>query len=155
MQVWESISQPRLSVAHYATRAVPVSVFLITHNCGSITHRFWCPVSRSIRHLRQSLECKLSLLNHIPVHSADWFKYHFQQLYFKADWSKIHFLFTLSLPFNTFVFTLDENMSLLTGLHVWRCTLQQSLVTILSLRERDRDREKEILKQLKKILVQP
>ena len=30
--------------------------------------------------------------NHIPVHDADWFKYHFWQLYFKADWLEIHFL---------------------------------------------------------------
>ena len=42
---------------------------------------------------------------------ADWFKCHVQQLYFKADWSEIHFLSTLSFPFYTFVFTSAENMS--------------------------------------------
>jgi len=69
-------------------------------------------------------------------------------LYFKADWSEIHFLSALSLLFYAFVFTLAENMSLLPGLHVPRSTWQQSLMKILSLRER------EGLKQLKKILVQ-
>ena len=37
---------------------------------------------------------KLCLSNHIPVHDADWFKCHFQQLYFNADWLEIHFLST-------------------------------------------------------------
>ena len=35
---------------------------------------------------------KLCLPNHIPVCDADWFKWKFRQLYFKADWSQIHFL---------------------------------------------------------------
>ena len=40
-----------------------------------------------------------NLPNHIPVCDADWFIRHFWHLYFKADWSEIHFLATLSLPF--------------------------------------------------------
>ena len=56
------------------------------------------------------------LPNQIPVRDADWFKYHFRQLYFKADWSEIHFLFTLSFPFYAFVFTSAENMLLLLSL---------------------------------------
>ena len=51
------------------------------------------------------------LPDHIPVHNTDWFTCHFWQLYFKADWSEIHFLFMLLLPFYAFVFTLAENMS--------------------------------------------
>ena len=39
---------------------------------------------------------KLCLSNHIPVHDADWFKCHFQQLYLKTDWLEIHFLSMLS-----------------------------------------------------------
>ena len=50
----------------------------------------------------------------------------------------------LSLPFYASVSTLAENMSFLPGLHVRRSAWQQSLVKILSLRER------EVLKQLKK-----
>ena len=65
-------------------------------------------------------------------------------MYFKAEWSEIHFLSTLSLPFYVVFFTLAENMLLLPGLHVRRSAWQQSLVKILSLRE------KELLKQLKK-----
>ena len=53
---------------------------------------------------QQGWERKLCLPNHIPVRSADWFKCHFRQLYFKADWSEIHFY--------AFVFTLAENMLL-------------------------------------------
>ena len=45
------------------------------------------------------------MLNHIPVRDAVWFKRHFRQLYFKADWSEIHFLSKLSLPFYVSVFT--------------------------------------------------
>ncbi len=37
---------------------------------------------------------KICLPNHILVRDADWFKCHFRQLYFKAGWSEIHFLFT-------------------------------------------------------------
>ena len=96
---------------------------------------------------RQDLERK-NLRNYIPVHDADWFKCYFWQLYFKTDWLEIHFLSKLSLPFCTFVFTSAENMSLLPGLHVQRNAQQQSLMKILCLRER------EVLKQLKKILVQ-
>ena len=90
---------------------------------------------------------KLCLANHIPVRDADWFKCHFRQLYFKADWSEIHFLSTLSLPFYAFVFISAENVSFLPGLHVRRSARQQSLMKILSLRKR------EVLKQLKKIPV--
>jgi len=78
---------------------------------------------------------KLCLPNHIVVRGADWFKCHFWQLYFKADWLEIHFL--------------SEDMSLVSGLHVQRSNWQQSLIKILSWRER------EGLKQLKKILAQP
>ena len=48
--------------------------------------------------------------HHIPVHDADWFKCNFWQLYFKADWSEIHFFSVLSFPFYSFVFTLAENI---------------------------------------------
>ena len=41
---------------------------------------------------QQGWERKLCLPNHIPVRNADWFKCHFWQLYFKADWSEINFL---------------------------------------------------------------
>ena len=59
---------------------------------------------------------KLCLPNHIPVREAVWFKRHFRQLYFKADWSEIHFLSKLSLPFYVSVFTsAGEKMSLLPG----------------------------------------
>ena len=58
---------------------------------------------------------KLCFPNHIPVRDAVWFKHHFRQLYFKADWSEIHFLSKLSLPFYVSVFTSAENMSLLPG----------------------------------------
>ena len=54
----------------------------------------------------------------------------------------------LSFPFYANVFTLAENMSLLPGLHVWRNAWRQSLIKILLLMDR------EVLKQLKKILVQ-
>jgi len=82
---------------------------------------------------------KLCLPNHIPVRNADWFKCHFWQLYFKADWSEIHFISTLSFPFYAFVLTWAENISLvLPGLHVWRSTWQQSLRKISPLRERKR-----------------
>ena len=60
----------------------------------------------------------LCLPNHIPVCSAHWFKCHFRQLYSKADWSEIHFLCKLSLPFYAFIFTSPENMLLLPGLHM-------------------------------------
>ena len=56
---------------------------------------------------------KFCLPNHIPVRDADWFKRHFRQLYFKTDWSEIHFLSKLSFPFYVSVFTSAENMSLL------------------------------------------
>ena len=69
---------------------------------------------------------------------------HFWQLYFKADWLEIHFLSILSFPFDAFIFTSDENVLLLPGLHVQRSTRQQSLMKILSLRER------EVLKRMKK-----
>ena len=92
---------------------------------------------------------KFCLPNHIPVCDADWFKCHFWQLYFKTNWSKIHILSKLSLPFYTFVFTSAEFFSLLPGLYMQKSTQQQSLIKILSLRER------EVLKQLKKIPVQP
>ena len=78
---------------------------------------------------------KLCLANHIPVRDADWFKCHFRQLYFKADWSQIHFLSKLSFPFYAFVFTSAENTLLLPGLHVQWSARQQSLMKILSLRE--------------------
>ena len=61
-------------------------------------------------------------------------------MYFIADWLEIHFLFTVSLPFYAFVFTLAENVS--------KKCLEQSLMKILL-------REREVLKQLKKILAQP
>ena len=48
--------------------------------------------SASVKPDQQGWERKLCLPNHIPVRSADWFKCHFWQLYFKADWSEIHFL---------------------------------------------------------------
>ena len=38
---------------------------------------------------------KLCLPIHILARTGDWFKYHFWQLFFKADWLKIHFLLTL------------------------------------------------------------
>ena len=85
----------------------------------------------------------LCLPNHIPVCNAHWFKCHYRQLYFKADRSEIHFLCKLSLPFYTFVFTSAENMSLLPGLHVRRSTQKQSLMKILSLREREKAAEKD------------
>ena len=55
----------------------------------------------------------------------------------------------ISLPFYAFVFTSAENTSLLPGLHLRRNAWQQSVMEILSLRER------KVLKQLKKILAQP
>ena len=55
---------------------------------------------------------KLCLPNQTPVQDADWFKY-FQQLYFKAGWTEIHFFLKQSLPIYTFVFTSAKNMSLL------------------------------------------
>ena len=58
---------------------------------------------------------KLCLPNHIPVRDANWFKRRFRQLYFKADWSEIHFLSKLSLPFYVSVFTSAEKNSLLPG----------------------------------------
>ena len=80
---------------------------------------------------------KLCLPNNIPVRDADWFKCHFRHLYFKADWSEMHFLSKLSLPFYAVVFTSAENMSLLPALHVRRSAQQQRLVKILWLRERE------------------
>ena len=53
-----------------------------------------------------------------------------------------------SFPFYAIVFILAENLSLLPGLHVQRSARQQSLIRILLLRDR------EVLKQLQKILVQ-
>ena len=70
-------------------------------------------------------------------------------MYFKADLLDSHFLSLPSLPFHIFVFTLAEIMSLLPGLCEWRSAQQQSLMEILSLKER------EVLKLLKKILAQP
>ena len=58
---------------------------------------------------------KLCLPNHILVRDADWFKRHFRQLHFKADWSEIHYLSKLSLPFYVSVFTSAEIFSLLPG----------------------------------------
>ena len=87
--------------------------------------------STSTKQDRQDRNATLCLPNHIPVRDADWFKCHFRQLYFKADWSEIHFLSKLSLTFFAFVFTSAENMSLLPGLHVRRSARQQSLVKIL------------------------
>jgi len=88
------------------------------------------------------------LPNHIPVCDADWFECHFQQLYFKADWLKIPSLSKLSLPFYACVFTSAENVSLLPGLHVQGSAWQQSLMKVLSLKER------EVIKTAEKILVQ-
>ena len=51
--------------------------------------------------------------------------------YYAADWSEIHFLSKLSLPFCAFVFTLAENLSLLPGLHMQRSAQQQSLMKIV------------------------
>ena len=70
---------------------------------------------------------------HILVHDADWFKCHFRQLYFRADWSEILFFSMLAFPFCALVFTSAENMLLLPGQCVWRCAQQQSRMTILSL----------------------
>ena len=70
---------------------------------------------RQQNHISNVGNAKLSLPNHIPVRDSDWFKCHFWQLYFKADWSEIHFLSKLSLPFYVSVFTSAENMSLLPG----------------------------------------
>ena len=53
--------------------------------------------STSTKQNRQDRNATLCLPNHIPVRDADWFKCHFRQLYFKADWSEIHFLSKLSL----------------------------------------------------------
>ena len=66
---------------------------------------------------------KLCLPNHILVSSGDWFKYHFWQLFFKADCLKIHFLLTL-------LFSL------------WIAKSDNSIVV---------EREREVLKLLKKI----
>ena len=78
---------------------------------------------------------KFCLPNHIPVCNADWFNCCFQQLYFKADWSEIHFFSTLAFPFYALVFTSAENMSRLPGLHEHRSAWQQSLMKVLLLRE--------------------
>ena len=32
------------------------------------------------------------LPSHIPVHDADWFKFHLRQLSFRSDWLETHFL---------------------------------------------------------------
>ena len=69
-------------------------------------------------------------------------------LYFKADWLKIPSLSKLSLPFYACVFTSAENVSLLPGLHVQGSAWQQSLMKVLSLKER------EVIKTAEKILVQ-
>ena len=73
---------------------------------------------------------KLCLSNHIPVRDADWFKCHFRQLYFRADWSQIHFLSTLSFPFYAFV-TSAENMSLIPGSRVKKRSAAKSDENIL------------------------
>ena len=83
---------------------------------------------------------KLCLPNHIVVHGADWFKCHFWQLYFKADWLEIHFLFA---P----LFSLQPKTCCLyrSGLHLWRSIWQQSLIKILW-----REREVLIIKAAEK-----
>ena len=53
-----------------------------------------------------------------------------------------------SLPFYACVFTSAENVSLLPGLHVRGSARQQSLMKVLSLKER------EVIKAAEKILVQ-
>ena len=84
------------------------AVLPITRNCRPIMHRFefWCTDEGSMRHLDaqifssdwdsqwsfsastkpdwQGLEHKTAC---IPVSDAGWFKCHFWQLYFKAEWS--------------------------------------------------------------------
>ena len=73
-------------------------------------------------------------------------------MYFKADWSEIHFLSKLSLPFYVSVFTsAGEKMSLLPG---W-LTRAKKRSTAKSDENITVDGESEVLKQLKKILAQP
>ena len=109
-----------------------------------MTHTYFQSVRDSRRSFSASTkpgsERKLCLPNHITVRDADWFKCHFRQLYFKADWSEI---LSCQLPFYRFVFTSAENTTLLPGLHVRRKSRQQSLMKILSLGER------EVLKQVR------
>ena len=50
------------------------------------------------------LNAKLCLPNHIPVRNADWFKCHFRQLYFEADWSKKSLPFYAVTSFQRFCF---------------------------------------------------
>ena len=86
-----------------------ISVFLITHNCTSITHRLKFPHTdlRLVRHVDAYIfsatkmmndesenkvhKAKPHLHNQIPSHNADWSKSHFWKFYSNADWSKSHF----------------------------------------------------------------
>ena len=77
--------------------------------------------TRSIRFGRQNSACLTIFLSTMLIGLdviSSWFRCHFRQLYFIADWLEIHFLCKLSLPFYTFIFTSAENMLLLPGLHM-------------------------------------
>ena len=79
------------------------------------------------------------------------FKCHFRQLYFKTEQLNIPFLFILPLPFRAFVPTSAENVSLLTGLP--GAKMHMAVMSDDNMVETERERE--VLKQLKKILAQP
>ena len=93
--------------------------------------------SISMTPYRQVLECKLCFPNHVLIRDADWFKCHFGQLYFKADWSEIHFL---SLP----LFPLQLKTCCFYLAYTCKEALSSNLMKIVSLREGGRERERSI-----------
>ena len=101
------------------------SIWILTHILEIRTHIFNAIeiVDGHLAHQRNQIgkvqNAKLCLPNHIPVRDADWFTCHFRQLYFKTDWSEIHFLYTLSFPFYAFVFASAENSEEALGSKVW------------------------------------
>ena len=107
----------RIIVFRFA--ALTSAVLPITHNCGSITHRFVfyaqirdpC-VILTHTYFQSDQQNKIGKVRNARLfaylHSCPrcWlFKCHFRLLYFKADWSEIHFRSKLSLPFYALVFT--------------------------------------------------
>ena len=76
------------------------SIWILTHILEIRTHIFNAIeiVDGHLAHERNEIgkvgNAKLCLPNHILFRDADWFKCHFRQLYFKADSSEIHFLYT-------------------------------------------------------------
>ena len=77
------------------------TAFPITHNCGSITHRFQFRRTdlRLVRHVGTHIiifsdgNDRQRFLTRIHVRKADWFKCLLRKFYSDGDWLKIHVLF--------------------------------------------------------------